>query len=127
MVRLRNGTAVALVLAASWLAPVALAGDYAEFDSPVLREGRSVWLENCEGCHGYGIGGAPVPTEADDWRDRLVLPRNTLYAHALEGFYGPGDTIMPARGGNPLLSDREVRLAVDYMVHLARHHQPQGD
>ncbi len=84
--------------------------------------GRSLWLENCEGCHGYGIGGAPIPMQAEDWAPRLAKGMPVLYRHALEGFIGPDYSEMPARGGNPKLSDAEVKAAVDYMTGLARFH-----
>ncbi len=84
--------------------------------------GRQLWMDNCEACHAYGIAGAPDPTEPEDWRNRLGKPRELLYQHAIEGFFGPDDTQMPARGGNAALSDEQVRAAVDYMVALARHH-----
>ena len=45
-----------------------------------------------------------------------------LYAHAINGFFGPEDTMMPERGGNPELSDTQVRAAVDYMTALAAHY-----
>ena len=45
-----------------------------------------------------------------------------LYDHAINGFFGPDYTMMPERGGNPDLSDEQVRLAVDYMVALAKHY-----
>jgi len=85
-----------------------------------LAQGRAVWLETCEGCHGYGIAGAPVPMDPDDWRSRLQKPQHTLHEHAINGFFGPDDTHMPPRGGNPNLSDAEVTAAVDYMTALAR-------
>ena len=49
-----------------------------------------------------------------------------LYEHALNGFFEPVDTEMPARGGNAALSDDEVRAAVDYMVALANYYIQQG-
>jgi cytochrome c5 len=118
MRRVREALTAAVVLAAG---PVAGAGpeSYVAFDSPDLAYGRDTWLANCEGCHGYGIAGAPVPVQADDWRSRLAKGKTVLYEHAINGFYGPDDTVMPARGGNPQLSDAEVMAAVDYMAALA--------
>lgn len=92
---------------------------YRQFDGDRLTQGREVWLANCEACHGYGIAGAPIPMQPDEWRPRLAQERDTLYRHAIEGFYGPNDTVMPARGGNDQLTDEQVRVAVDYMATLA--------
>lgn len=95
---------------------------YYQFEGDHLAQGRSLWLENCEGCHGYGIAGAPIPTAPHDWAPRIRQPIDTLYTHAIEGFFGSDDTMMPPRGGNASLSDDQVKAAVDYMVTLARHH-----
>lgn len=92
---------------------------YRTFDDPQLLQGRTVWLQNCEGCHGYGTAGAPIPMQAEDWRDRLGKGTTVLYRHAIEGFFGPDDTMMPPRGGNDQLTDDDVRAAVDYMAALA--------
>ncbi|TGD71953.1 cytochrome c5 family protein [Mangrovimicrobium sediminis] len=97
----------------------AAAADYPEFPGERLALGRSVWLDTCEGCHGYGIAGAPLATDAQQWAPRVAKGRETLYSHALEGFFGPRSTMMPARGGNEALNDEEVTAAVDYMVMLA--------
>jgi cytochrome c5 len=119
-------------LAAACLACLAAGGAQADATAypaldPALAQGRAVWLENCEGCHGYGIAGAPIPMEADDWRERLRQDRGVLYRHAIEGFFGPDDTFMPPRGGNERLGDDEVRAAVDYMAALARSHIQQTE
>ena len=110
----------ALLLGAC-LTAAAAAGpeDYVAFAQPGLAQGRALWLENCEGCHGYGIDGAPVPMRPRDWQARLAQPRSVLYGHAIDGFFGPDDSMMPARGGNDELTDAQVRAAVDYMVELA--------
>ncbi len=94
---------------------------------PALAQGRAVWLDNCEGCHGYGIAGAPIPMQPDDWRERLDQERGVLYRHAIDGFFGPDDTFMPPRGGNERLGDAEVRAAVDYMAALARSYIQQTE
>ena len=87
--------------------------------SDSLADGKILWLANCEGCHGYGIAGAPIPMKASHWEQRVLKPNHELYTHAINGFFGPNDTYMPARGGNDLLTDNEVVKAVDYMVALA--------
>lgn len=90
--------------------------------SAELSEGRKIWMDNCEGCHGYGIAGAPIPMRTRDWAPRVDKARDELYQHALQGFFGPDDTYMPARGGNESLTDEEVIQAVNYMVALAKHY-----
>lgn len=95
---------------------------YQVFEEKHLSFGRTVWLQNCEACHGWGVADAPIPMEPEQWRARLEQPRETLYQHALEGFFGPDDSMMPARGGNMELTDEQVKAAVDYMMKLARHH-----
>ena len=54
-----------------------------------------------------------------EWAPRVAKGKAVLYDHAINGFFGPDDTMMPERGGNPALSDAEVKAAVDYMVALA--------
>jgi len=95
--------------------------EYVDFNDELIA-GKTIWLENCEGCHGYGIAGAPIPMQVKDWSDRLQKPKSILYEHAINGFFGPEDTQMPARGGNPELSDEQVKSAVDYMTELATYY-----
>ena len=45
----------------------------------------------------------------------MAQGKDTLYKRALEGYTGQAG-MMPPRGGNPTLSDDEVKAAVDYMV-----------
>jgi cytochrome c5 len=110
---------------AAWVSAAADPGAYPQLQGAGLDEGRSVWLANCEGCHGYGIAWAPVPMKPPDWRARLAKGKPVLYVHAINGFFGPDDTLMPERGGNPELSDAQVRAAVDYMTALATHYIQQ--
>lgn len=120
-----RGTLVTAGLVVSCLCatvPLPAGERYQNFDDPKLVVGKQTWLTNCEGCHGYGIAGAPVPMLAPQWRERIQKDLDVLYEHALEGFFGPGGTMMPARGGNDSLTDDQVRGAVDYMLALARFH-----
>ena len=67
----------------------------------------------CAGCHGTGVLGAPKLGNAADWEPRLKQGLDTLVDHAINGV-----NTMPPRGGNPALSDDQVRDAVTYMVGL---------
>jgi cytochrome c5 len=98
---------------------------YIRFAGGQLEQGRVIWLANCEGCHGYGFAGAPVPMQPSDWLTRIGKDRPVLYEHAINGFFGPDDTMMPERGGNPELTDEQVIAAVDYMVALAEYYIQQ--
>ncbi|MEO1292864.1 MAG: c-type cytochrome [Pseudomonadota bacterium] len=84
---------------------------------PVLAAGRAIWAENCKFCHGGNKQtGAPKITATRFWAPRIEQGMDTLFAHAIDGWIGPRYTQMPARGGNPDLSDEEVRSAVLFMI-----------
>ena len=95
---------------------------FIRFTGDRLETGRTLWLENCKGCHAYGVADAPIPMLAEQWQGRVVKGRQVLYNHAINGFFGPDDTMMPERGGNLELSDQQVKMAVDYMVELATYY-----
>ena len=105
----------------------AYGSNYPDFEGEAVRYGKSVWLLNCETCHAYGVADAPNPAHPEEWRSRLAKGKPVLYEHAINGFFGPDDSMMPARGGNENLSDDEVRTAVDYMVELANFYIQQED
>lgn len=87
------------------------------FDDPGLNTGRLVWAGACRSCHLLGVAGAPSVTAADEWDRRLAKGREPLYQSTLTGIRDErGVYRMPPRGGNPRLSETEVRLAVDYML-----------
>ena len=122
---MKRRASIPFLLLSATMATAAEVDRYVEFDTAELGQGRQVWLQSCETCHGYGVAGAPVPMRPADWAARVDKPRELLYEHAIEGFFGPGHTLMPARGGNDALSDEEVMRAVDYMVELAKHYLGQ--
>ena len=99
--------------------PVCANDQYVTSNDQKITQGREIWLNNCESCHGYGIADAPVPMNPEEWEFRLAKEKSVLYEHAINGFIGPDYSMMPARGGNEKLNDDEVKLAVDYMIYLA--------
>lgn len=77
--------------------------------------GPQVFNEACLVCHGTGIGGAPMLTDAANWAPRIAQGLDTLRLHALEGFTGSAG-YMPPKGARLDLSDAEIHGAVDYML-----------
>lgn len=80
-----------------------------------LKLGQQIWDGTCKVCHLNGLGGAPAKGNRKIWAPRIEQGLEVLIAHALNGFDG-AEGSMPARGGNPALSDSEVAAAVKYMV-----------
>lgn len=66
------------------------------------------------GCHKSGAGGAPT-LDASHWATRIPKGKDTLHKHAIEGFTG-STGIMPAKGGNPALTNEQVSATVDWML-----------
>ena len=79
------------------------------------RNGQQVYLTTCVACHDAGIAGAPKVGDKSQWAKHIAKGRDTLYASAVNGVQG-STGVMPPKGGNPGLSNAEVRAAVDYMV-----------
>ena len=94
-------------------APVAEETEAAD-DAADASVGKQVVTQVCAVCHGSGMMNSPKVGNAADWAPRLEKGIDTLYDHAINGF-----NMMPARGGNPKLTDDEVKAAVDYMVSSA--------
>ena len=77
-------------------------------------DGSVIYGQLCAGCHGSGAGGAPTLDRAH-WAARLPKGNDTLHKHAIEGFTGDAG-VMPAKGGNPALTDEQVIATVDWML-----------
>lgn len=73
--------------------------------------GEKVYKGICFSCHDMGIAGAPKVGEQAAWTDRIAAGTESMYNIAING-----KGAMPAKGGNPALSDDEIKAAVDYMV-----------
>jgi len=78
--------------------------------------GKKIYSGLCFSCHGTGLPNIPQLGDTTAWESRIALGSALLYERAITGFTGESGMPMPARGGNPALSDEEIQAAVDYMV-----------
>lgn len=78
-------------------------------------DGKTIFGNLCHACHETGALGAPMLTDKAHWAPRLAEGVDTLVKHAIEGYVGSSGN-MPAKGGNPALSNEQVRATVEWMV-----------
>lgn len=75
------------------------------------KSGEEVVKGVCAMCHAAGLMSSPKIGDKGQWQPRIAQGYETLVKHAIEGIRS-----MPARGGNPSLTDNEVANAVAYMA-----------
>ena len=78
-------------------------------------DGSVIFGQLCTGCHTSGAAGAPKLEKAA-WAARVTQGIPTLVSHAINGYTGPDGNHMPAKGGNPALTDAQVEATVKWMV-----------
>ena len=99
------------VPASQSVAPVAIPPPPKQAASSSGGAGKAVYDASCSACHASGVAGAPKPGDAAAWAARSKAGKDLLYASALKG-----KGAMPPKGGNPGLSDGDVKAAVDFML-----------
>ena len=78
-------------------------------------DGQTVYRGLCFSCHDTGAAGAPKLGDRAAWAPRVATGKASLYQSALNG-----KGAMPAKGGNPGLSDDQIKSAVDFIVSKTR-------
>jgi cytochrome c5 len=77
--------------------------------------GKDVYTKTCSACHAMGVAGAPKFGDKAAWGPRLKEGIDHLLGVALKG-----QGAMPPKGGNPALSDADVKAAIEYMAAAAK-------
>lgn len=77
--------------------------------------GEQIVSQVCSACHGAGVLGAPKIGDKSAWSARKAADGGVagLAASAIKG-----KNSMPPRGGNPDLTDDEIKSAVEQMLKL---------
>jgi cytochrome c5 len=74
-------------------------------------DGKAVYDKTCFACHAQSVAGSPKLGDKAAW-----APRIPQGIDALVQSVSKGKGAMPPKGGNPALTDAELRAAVDFMV-----------
>ena len=78
---------------------------------PVTRSGKEVVEAVCASCHGAGVLGAPKIGDNGQWAARFDKGLDGLLKTAISGIGA-----MPAKGGDPTLTDDELTDSIIYML-----------
>ena len=82
-------------------------------------QGKPIYVINCATCHKNGTMGAPKLGDKAAWTPRIKQGLAVLENHAITGFKGSKGTC-PPKGGNPKLTDSQIRDSVKYMVQQSK-------
>lgn len=79
--------------------------------------GAAVFNGTCIACHGSdGIGNIPGVPDLTGRAGLLSQDDTVLLKRMIEGFQSPGSPLaMPPRGGDPALSDADLKAVLEYM------------
>ena len=94
--------------------PVAVVEVAAPVTEHVAKSGAEVVKGVCAMCHAAGLMNAPKIGDKAQWAPRIAQGYETLVSHAVKGI-----RTMPAKGGNPDLSEAEIAAAVAEMANQA--------
>ncbi|OOZ71526.1 c-type cytochrome, partial [Solemya velum gill symbiont] len=97
------------------IATVAVAGKSADDASAApaaAKSGADIVASACAACHTTGVANAPKIGDNAAWQPRFDTGMDALMNSALNG----KGAAMPARGGNPALTDDEIKAAVVHML-----------
>lgn len=102
------------IVAASATEPVQVAAAQPPAASAEAKSGDAVYNGVCVACHAAGVAGAPKLDDKAAWESRVAQGMDGLVSSVLNG-----KNAMPPKGGNPSLSEQEIRNAVEYMLKQA--------
>jgi cytochrome c5 len=93
-------------------APAAQAhADHGKPAAAAAVDGKAVYDKICFACHQQSVAGSPKLGDKEAWAPRLKTGHAALVQSVIKG-----KGAMPPKGGNPSLSEQEIRAAVEFMV-----------
>ena len=110
--KVTSGFAIAVL--ASLLTPVTAVAEDAK---AMLKAGQAIYSQTCIACHGANGKGA-IPGVSDFTANDGPLSKtdDELWTSIRDGLVTPGAALsMPAKGGNPALSDADIQAVLAYL------------
>jgi cytochrome c5 len=85
--------------------------------SAYAKSGKEVYESTCIACHGKdGKGAVPGAANFTDEKGPMSKKDDELLKHIINGYQTPGSPMaMPAKGGNPTITDDEAKSALQYI------------
>jgi cytochrome c5 len=80
-----------------------------------VGQGEEIYKQTCSSCHATGVAGAPKTGDAQAWSSRIAKGEEQMVQNAINGIGAK-----PPKGGNPSLSEEEIRAAVNYRIEQSR-------
>lgn len=106
-----GAAALAETQAAAQAAAPAAANATGDATEHAAADGEAVYAGLCKACHEAGVAEAPI-AKSEQMAARLdEKGLDTLVSNAVNGL-----NAMPPRGGNPALTDAQIRAAVEFML-----------
>ncbi|WP_020396960.1 c-type cytochrome [Thiolinea disciformis] len=102
---------MAVAAAADNIKPIGTVVTVDKSVAPVARTGEQVYTAVCTSCHTAGVLNAPKPDDKAAWEPRVAKGLKGLLTSATNGL-----NQMPAKGGDPSLTDQELTDAIVYMT-----------
>lgn len=75
------------------------------------RSGKEIYVATCKACHAAGVAGSPKLDDKAAWEPRVATGLDALLNTAIKG-----KGAMPARGGNPAITDDDLKTTILYMT-----------
>lgn len=81
-------------------------------------DGKTIFDQLCTTCHTNPATGAPDIHDKASWAPRVAQGLEILIKHAIDGYSGKDGkgALMPPKGGNPALTDAQVKATVEWML-----------
>jgi len=96
---------------------IVLAFSVIAFDVRAQPKAENLYAQNCMVCHGDdGSGAMPGVSDLTENRNWSTMNELKLVKRLKQGIQSPGATVsMPPKGGNPDLSDDDLKALIHYM------------